>query len=127
MKKHTLILFFSAVAFFATAQSTVSYSLDTVSRQEFYIVETMTAKATKEMPRPVVTTTPIPFSDTSQVKEYIVLLRSEAKKAQAEAQRIFTLGQNALVKAGEIEALYNKTEWLSGKKPEPIAVKQDKP
>lgn len=104
---------------------TVSYSLDTadVKGNEFFINEIIRAAPTETDPRPEVNINPIRFTDTVQVKQYIFSLRADAKKASDEANRIITIANNLLVKAGELEAFVKNSEFLSGKKPVEVVKK----
>ena len=122
--KITITFIFILCSLSAFSQ-TVSYSLDTirVKPPEFLINETITGAATRENPYPPISITPLRFTDTIQVKQYIFGLRSDAKKASDEAQRILTIANNLLVKAAEMEAFMKNSEFLSGKKPSGIAKK----
>lgn len=123
MKKAiTLILILCSLSAFS---QTVRYELDTVSvkGKEFYLNEIVTEAASDRYPKPEHSVKPLPFTDTTQIKQYIFAMRSEAKKASEEAQRILNIANNLMVKAAEMEAFVSKNAWLSGKKSVEVAKK----
>ena len=122
--KITITFIFILCSLSAFSQ-TVAYALDTtgVKGNEFFINEIIRAAPTETAPRPLVTINPIRFTDTVQVQQYIFSLRSDAKKASDEANRIITIANNLLVKAAEMEAFVKNSEFLSGKKPAEVAKK----
>lgn len=110
-----------AVALSTHGQS-LSFSLDTLSRDSFYLVETYTAAQTKDAPRAGTTVTPQLFRDTAQLRLYIANLRNDSDKALKQAKDLNEQAKQYeqaarlwALKANAIQELVGKSDWFMGR------------
>ena len=88
MKLFAIIaLAFSALT--VTAQSTppqtITYEIDPVKRDSFFLVETVTTAPTPDTPRPATTVASQLFKGPEELEKFIATLLEESKKLKAEA------------------------------------------
>lgn len=96
--------------------ATISYSLDTIRRDSFFLIETFsTTKA--DSPRPVETVTPQLFQATEQLDAYVNYLEDEAKKANEQAQKYAQAAQLAGLRAQLITQLKTQHNWWGANTP----------
>jgi hypothetical protein len=114
MKKYIFIITVLIAAQSIQAQS-LSFSLDTLKRDSFYLIEVYTAAPTKDAPRAGTTVTPQLFRDTAQLKLYIANLRSDAKAAKEQAQKYEQASRLWALKAKAIQELIEKSDWFMGR------------
>jgi hypothetical protein len=101
---------------------TLSFSLDTISRDSFYLIETFEAAQTKESPRAAKTVTPQLFRDTAQLRLYISNLRNDAKSAAEQAKKYEQASRVWAMKAQAIERLTAQSDWFNGLDSAPVVV-----
>ena len=119
-----LITLLLPIMAFAQETATISYSLDTIRRDSFFLIETFsTTKA--DAPRPVETITPQLFSDPLQLDSYVNYLEDEAKKANEQAQKYTQAAQLAGLRAQLITQLKAQHNWWGANAP--TVIKPDIP
>lgn len=89
MKLFATIIAIAFAALTATAQTaqpqTITYEIDPVQRDSFFLVETVTTAPTVEVPRPATTVASQLFKGPDDLEKFIAKLLEEAKKLKAEA------------------------------------------
>lgn len=89
--------------------ATLSYSLDTIRLDSFFLVEVFTAAPTKDVPRPNAEVRNQLFRDTAQVRLYVANLNKDAKAYYDQAILLAT-------KAKGINDLISSSSWFTRKK-----------
>lgn len=125
MKKYFAILL--ALFFFSITLSaqTITYSLDTLKRDSFFLVEQITWAATIENPKPATQVNYQVFRSREQLVGFILYLRDQSAKSRTKAAELkkqasdYELAANKLIySASEIEKLNAQNEaFFTGKKP----------
>lgn len=111
MKGKTLILIlFLPLLSFAQETATIRFSLDTLRRDSFFLIETI-AVTKDNAPRPVENTTPQLFKSPEQLDAYVSYLENEAKKATEQAQKYAQAAELAGLRAQLIAQLKAQFEW----------------
>lgn len=107
--KQTLIFIFLLCSLSAFAQ-TVSYSIDTVRRDSFFLVETVKADPTADAPRPAITQNAQLFRSYEQVSGFVDYLRKQAVEAETKAREAEKTAQEQRAAQKRIEQAANKIE-----------------
>ncbi len=123
MKKGTITFLLSIAVVFSAISQSLSYQLDTLSRDSFYLVETLTGATTKEVPRPETRVAYQLFRDTAEVMRLIEQFEKDAKEAQKEAEKYQQAARLWAIKARGIRTVVESSEWFSGKPNDKIAKK----
>jgi len=121
-KKSITFLLAISGALSVTAQS-LSYQIDTLSRDSFYLVETLTGGTSKEVPRPEIRVAYQLFRDTAEVMRLIEQFEKDAKEAQNEADRYQQAARLWAIKARGIRTVVENSEWFTRKSNDKIAKK----
>ena len=102
MKK---ILFFAllAASFSVTAQN-VNYSLDMIRPDSFYLIETITALPSKEVPRPATQTNQMLFRGDADWDKFLLGMADYAAKQEDEAAKLRAEAQKKAEDAAIIKA-----------------------
>ena len=113
-KALTILFFLPVLAFGQTPVpkqvSTLTYSMDTIRRDSFFLVETVST-TTDGKPRPETSITPQLFRDPAQLDAYVAYLEDEAKKANDQALRYAQAAQLSALKAQLIGRLKEQHTW----------------
>lgn len=80
---------------------TLSYRIDTLARDSFFLVETSVSAATKDNPRPATTESSQLFRSKEQVVNFVDYLRKQAADSQAKAKE-FIAAQRRLESAATL-------------------------
>jgi len=109
-----LTLIFSTIALFSQAQQIqdITYTLDMIQPDSFYLVETITYVATKEQPRPNNQVNNILMRDTAQVGALITGLKADGKKAADLAAQYTANSQILNYKAAKLDELKKTSKWF---------------
>lgn len=70
----------------AAAQGVVSYEVDPVSRDSFFLTETITGAATQTAPRPQIAVTSVLYKSLDDLLKFVSDLRRDADKQDEEAE-----------------------------------------
>ena len=123
MKKGTITFLLSIAVVFSAISQSLSYQLDTLSRDSFYLVETLTGATTKEVPRPETRVAYQLFRDTAEVMRLIEQFEKDAKEAQKEAEKYQQAARLWAIKARGIRTVVENSEWFTRKSNDKIAKK----
>ena len=123
MKKGTTTFLLAIAVIFSAKSQSLSYQLDTLSRDSFYLVETLTGATTKEVPRAETRVAYQLFRDTAEVMRLIEQFEKDAKEAQNEADRYQQAARLWAIKARGIRTVVESSEWFTGKPTDKIAKK----
>ena len=111
--KKLIFIFALLCSFSAQSQTaknaTLSYSLDTIRLDSFFLIEVFTAAPTKDVPRPNAEVRNQLFRDTAQVRLYVANLNKDAKSYYDQAILLAT-------KAKGINDLVSSSPWFTRKK-----------
>jgi len=108
--KQRLILFFLCCALFASAQSaktwsTISYQVDTVRIDSFYLIETISTYS-ESAPRPELKVTQYLLRSRAEYDNLVSMLTAQASDFAQKAEA-------ARVRAGLLSDLKKKEPWLT--------------
>lgn len=123
MKGATITLLLAITVVFSATSQSLSYQLDTLRRDSFYLVETLTGATTKEIPRPETRVAYQLFRDTSEVMRLIEAFERDGAEAQREAEKYAQTARLWAIKAKGIRTLVESNEWFTGKPNDKIAKK----
>jgi hypothetical protein len=106
MKKTIIFLLLSA-PLFAGAQS-ITYGIEEIKQDSFYLVETITAQETPQSPRPSTQTNYILFRSAKELDKFVEGLNDAADKQDAEAEKIARSALQLRSRSQVIEELASK-------------------
>jgi hypothetical protein len=106
-------IFAATFAFFAyqsLASQSVFYRIDPTARDSFFLVETLTTKATAESPRPTVTESHQLFRSMDELWAFLEYLKDQARQAEKNAQEAERQMNEAMALRARLDSAANKIE-----------------
>jgi predicted membrane metal-binding protein len=106
-----------------TVRNTLTYSIDTLSRDSFFLVETVYSYI-DGMPRPQIQVNQKLFRSTIELDGFLVTTSKEASDYAEQAERLATLAQVSALRKNLLAELREKEPWWNGKPIKAQPVKQ---
>ena len=117
MKKAITTLFLIQISIALASSQSLSYSLDTLSRDSFFLIETLTGATTKDIPRPETRVSQQLFRDTAELIKLVEQFEKDSNEAQQEAEKYAQAARLWAIKARGIRTLIESSDWFTGIKP----------
>lgn len=103
--------------------STISYAVDTVARDSFFLVETISRKGPADA-RPEVTISNIPLKSIADFDKILSLLDNQGRQKAQQAQQLKEESDLAVFRLKLLSELKAREPWLGGKPEEKKPAKQ---